>query len=155
MTRVEKVVQKLHSELTSKNILEVACGCGEFSIAASKLAKTVHAIDLDAARLFPEAKSIPNLHVHLMDATDMTFADQSFDAIIMYNAIGHLAGVVEDVLSECLRVLKRGGSLYIISSFRMDKRYIAVSLIPCLEGKHICFELNTDEIFVYIKVTHE
>lgn len=155
MTRVEKVVQKLHSELTSKNILEVACGCGEFSIAASKYAEAVHAIDLDAARLFPEAENIPNLEFQRMDAANMTFADQSFDAIVMYNAIGHLAGIIGNVLSECLRVLKRGGSLYIISSFRIDKCYIAVSLIPCLEGKHICFELNTDEIFVYIKVTHE
>ena len=51
MTRVEKVVQKLHAEFASKNILEVACGCGEFSIAASEFAASVHAIDLDDSRL--------------------------------------------------------------------------------------------------------
>ena len=155
MTRVEKVVQKLHSELTGKNILEVACGCGEFSIAASKYAEAVHAIDLDAARLFPEAENIPNLEFQRMDAANMTFANQSFDAIVMYNAIGHLAEIIGNVLSECLRVSKRGGSLYIISSFRMDKCYIAASLIPYLEENDIRFESNEDEIFIYVKVTHK
>ena len=39
MTRVEKVVHKLQNELYCKDLLEVACGCAEFSICASKFAK--------------------------------------------------------------------------------------------------------------------
>ena len=39
MTRVEKVVHKLQNELYCKDLLEVACGCAEFSICASKLQK--------------------------------------------------------------------------------------------------------------------
>ena len=36
MTRVEKVVHTLQNELYCKDILEVARGCGEFSICAGK-----------------------------------------------------------------------------------------------------------------------
>lgn len=155
MTRVEKVVQKLHSELASKNILEVACGCGEFSIAASEFAESVHAIDLDAVRLLAKANTIGNLHFQIMDAVDMTYGDKSFDTIVMYNAIGHLTEVIEDILAECLRVLKNDGSIFIVSSFSMDKFFIDTTLIPYLKENHIDFEISEDEIFVYVKVKHK
>ena len=152
MTRVEKVVQKLHTEFASKNILEVACGCGEFSIAASEFAASVHAIDLDDSRLLPKAKMVNDLHFQIMDAADMTYEDKSFDTVVMYNAVGHLATIVEDVFDECLRVLKDEGSILIVSSFSMDKFFIDTTLIPYLKGKHIDFEKNEDEIFMYVKV---
>ena len=155
MTRVEKVVNKLYSYLASKNILEVACGCGEFSIAASEFAESVHAIDLDTIRLLPKANTISNLHFQIMDAVDMTYEDKSFDTIVMYNAIGHLTEIVEDILAECLRVLKNDGNIFIVSSFSMDKFFIDTTLIPYLREKHIDFEVSEDEIFVYIKVKHK
>lgn len=155
MTRAERVAQKLHSELVSKRILEVACGCGEFSIAASEFAESVHAIDLDAIRLLPKANSIGNLHFQIMDAVDMTYEDKSFDTVVMYNAIGHLTEIVEDILAECLRVLKNDGNIFIVSSFSMDKFFIDTTLIPYLKEKHIDFEINEDEIFMYVKVKHK
>ena len=50
------MVYKLHNELYCKDILEVACGCAEFSINFSKLAKSVHCIDLDDKHLPPDVK---------------------------------------------------------------------------------------------------
>jgi len=41
MKRVERVIQHIADSLNDKDILEVACGCAEFSYAASNLAKTV------------------------------------------------------------------------------------------------------------------
>jgi ubiquinone/menaquinone biosynthesis C-methylase UbiE len=155
MTRVQKVVLKLHSELASKNILEVACGCGEFSIAASAFAETVHAVDLDAVRLLPEAKNIHNLQFQRMDASHMTYGCRSFDSVVMYNAIGHLADIAEDVLAECLRVLKNDGSLFIVSSFSMDKRFMNTVLIPYLKETSLEFEASEDAPFMYVKVKHK
>lgn len=155
MTRVEKIVQKLHSKLASKNILEVACGCAEFSIAASEFAESVYAIDLDDIRLLPEAKAIDNLHFQIMDATAMTYPDKTFDTVVMYNAIGHLAEIVGDVLAECLRVLKYDGSIYIVSSFKMDKLFIDSELVPYLKQSLIDFEIGEDKLFVYVKVMHK
>lgn len=157
MTRVEKIVQKLHSKLASKNILEVACGCAEFSIAASEFAESVYAIDLDDIRLLPEAKAIDNLHFQIMDATAMTYQDKTFDTVVMYNAIGHLAEIVGDVLAECLRVLKYDGSIYIVSSFKMDKSFIDSELVPYLNLKQslIDFEIGEDKPFMYVKVMHK
>ena len=53
LTNVEKVVKQIQSDLEDKTILEVACGCGEFSIAAAKPARKVYCIDLDSQRLLP------------------------------------------------------------------------------------------------------
>ena len=47
MLRAEQAIKKIQGHIVDKNILEVACGCAEFSIAASKIAKTVICIDLD------------------------------------------------------------------------------------------------------------
>ncbi len=58
--------------LEDKTILEVACGCVEFAIAAAELARKVYCIDLDSQRLLPEAFHIPNLHFETKDATSMT-----------------------------------------------------------------------------------
>ncbi len=152
MTRVEKVVNKLHNELHYKDVLEVACGCAEFSIAASKSAKTVHCIDLDNKRLLPDAKNCNNLIFCEMDATAMSYMNDSFDTIIMYNAIGHLQQVMEKAIEECLRVLRAGGNMYIISSFKMDKQVITNNLLPLLEQKKLCFHIQEENIFIYIQI---
>lgn len=152
MTRVEKVVYKLHNELYCKDILEVACGCAEFSISASKLAKSVHCIDLDNKRLLPDAKNCNNLIFSIMDATAMSYKNDSFDTIIIYNAIGHLQQVMEKTIKECLRVLRAGGNMYIISSLKMDKQVIFNNLSPLLEQNKLCFHILQDNIFIYAQI---
>lgn len=152
MTRVEKVVHKLHNELDDKEILEVACGCAEFSICASKCAKTVHCMDLDNKRLLPDAKNCNNLIFCEMDATAMSYMDDSFDTVIMYNAIGHLQQVMEKTIDECFRVLRAGKNMYIISSFRMDKQVIINNLRPLLEQKKLCFHILEDSTFIYMQI---
>lgn len=152
MKRVEKVVYKLHNELYGKDILEVACGCAEFSISASKLAKTVHCIDLDDKRLLPNAKNCNNLIFCEMDATAMSYKNDSFDTIIIYNAIGHLQQVMEKTIGECLRVLRASGNMYIISSFKMDKEVILNNLLPLLEQNKLCFHILEDKIYICIQI---
>lgn len=117
-------IHKLHNELYHKDILEVACGCAEFSVSASKLAKAVHCIDLDNKRLLPDVRNCNNLKFCEMDATAMSYMNDCFDTIIMYNAIGHLQQVMEKTIEECLRVLRTGGKIFIISSFKMDKQVV-------------------------------
>ena len=47
----------------------------------------------------------------------MTYGGASFDTVVLYNAIGHLADIAELVLSECLRVIRSRGCIYITSFF--------------------------------------
>lgn len=152
MKRVEMAVKHLRHALEAKDILEVACGCGEFSICASKIAAAVHCIDIDEKRLLPEARDCSNLVFSKMDAAAMAYGNESFDTVILYNAVGHLEAVLNETLEECLRVLRSGGSIYVISSFKMDKQVIFHRLLPLLEHKNILYTSTEDKIFFYLQI---
>lgn len=152
MTRVEEAVQRLRSELEQKEILEAACGCAEFSIHAAKYAKTVQSIDLDSGRLSPKAKDCQNLIFCEMDVTAMSYEDDSFDTVVIYNAIGHLWDVLEKAVEECLRVLRVGGNLHIISSVKMDKHVISHDLIPMFQQKKCSFLVTEEGVFTDVQI---
>lgn len=155
MTRVEEAVQRLRRELEQKEILEAACGCAEFSIHAAKYAKTVQSIDLDSRRLSPKVKDCQNLTYCEMDVTAMSYKDDSFDTVVIYNAIGHLWEVLEKAVQECLRVLRVGGNLHIISSVKMDKHVISHDLIPILERKKCLFQITEEKVFTDVHIKKE
>lgn len=152
MPRVKQAVWHVKRAIEGKNILEVACGQAEFSICAAEFAASVSCIDLDEFRLLPRVKECRNIEFRQMDAAHMQYKPASFDAVILYNAIGHLEEVMRQVLEECFRVVKEGGPVYIISSFRMDKQVIEHRLLPMLEQQGIKTEAETDKIFTYIKL---
>ena len=142
----------MEDEIAGKNMIEIACGCAEFSICASEKAGTVTCIDLVDQRLLPEIGMRENIKSEKMDATAMKYADDTFDIAVIYNAVGHLESVLPKVLKECLRVVKREGMIYIISSSKMDKYVIHSSLIPYLDDKCIEHTYEADRIFLYVKI---
>ena len=152
MKRVEQAIAHIAENISGKAVLEVACGCAEFSLAAAQTAKSVDGIDLDYLRLPPSARKTEGFKFTVMDATNMAFPDSSFDAAVMYNAIGHLGAVLEKVLKECLRVTKPGGAIFVISSFRIDMPVIDEKLLPLLAKKQIAFAEESDGTFRYIKI---
>ena len=152
MKRVEQAIAHIAENIRGKDVLEVACGCAEFSLCAAKTAESVTGIDLDYLRLPPQARKTEDFAFAIMDATNMTFADESFDTVVMYNAVGHLCAVLEKVLKECLRVTKPGGAIFVISSFRMDMSAIDEKLLPLLAKKQIAFAEESDGTFRYIKI---
>ena len=152
MKRVEQAIAHIAENINGKSVLEVACGCAEFSLAAAQAAKSVDGIDLDYLRLPPQAHKTEGFTFTIMDATNMAFADASFDTVVMYNAIGHLGAVLEKVLKECLRVTKHGGAIFVISSFRMDMPVIDEKLLPLLAKKQIAFAEESDGTLRYIKI---
>ena len=152
MKRVERAIEHIAESINGKAVLEVACGCAEFSLAAAQTAKSVDGIDLDYLRLPPSARKTEGFKFTVMDATNMAFAEGSFDAAVMYNAIGHLGAVLEKVLKECLRVTKPGGAIFVISSFRIDMPVIDEKRLPLLAKKQIAFAEESDGTFRYIKI---
>lgn len=51
MKNTDLLVRRLISEIQSKDILEVACGVGEFTNSASRYARSVSCIDLNSRNL--------------------------------------------------------------------------------------------------------
>lgn len=152
MKRVEFAIKKLQDELQGKYVLEAACGCAEFSINACESAAYIECIDIDEKRLLPEFTRLKNATFCKMDVVEMTYAAESFDTVIMYNAVGHLDYVLERAVDECIRVLKREGCLAVISSNKLDNYVIADKLIPLLQFRKMNYTLTEEKVFTFVRI---
>lgn len=152
MKRVDRVLFRLMPDIVSKRVLEPACGCAEFSVAAATHAAEVVCFDLDDKRLDPTVRQTLKLRFEIMDATAMRFPDGSFDTVVLYNAIGHLAHIAEPVLWECLRVVNTTGVAWIVSSFRMDKAVIQETLLPLLDHMELSYSTQEDSVYTYVQI---
>jgi ubiquinone/menaquinone biosynthesis C-methylase UbiE len=96
-----------------KEILEVACGAGQGLGYLAKRAKRVFAGDY-TGKLIKEAKRYYKDRMALLrlDAHFLPFRDQSFDVVILYEAIYYLTHP-EHFFDEARRVLRNDGVLLI------------------------------------------
>lgn len=100
-------------------ILDVGCGTGLLTTILARLCKYVHALDparMALARLEKncEEKWIHNVAIHEGMATDLPFADQTFDKVIMYAVIHYLGEKkMEKCIRELIRVCKTGGYVFV------------------------------------------
>lgn len=98
-----------------KDVLEVACGTGQGLGFLACQAHHVVGGDIDAENLKQIQKKYsgrPNIEVQKLDAHSLNFADQSFDVIILYEALYYLDNP-EQFFKECQRLLRSNGVLII------------------------------------------
>ena len=118
MKKTDIIVQLLSDDIQDKNILEVACGCADFSVSAARYAHKVSCIDIDDSRL---SVALPhNVCFELMDAAQMSYSDSSFDTVVLYNAFSHVYSQWDSIKDQCMRVLKPSGVIYIVSTWKLD-----------------------------------
>lgn len=92
--------------------LDVGCGNGNAMIMMKSVGWEVFGIDIDENAL-QTARSM-NLEVKHGTLLSAEYADESFDSILMSNVIEHVPNPSE-IISECYRILKKGGTLTIIT----------------------------------------
>jgi len=133
MKRIGRIIEDLKGYFVEMRVLELACGDADFSLTVSKYAKSVLGVDVSLARVEKRClhKLADNVQFQEMDATQLNLEAESFDVVLTYNALGHLVGVLKDCVSEMVRVLKRGGYVMFIATWKMDRTLIpnAQSLI--------------------------
>ena len=56
----------------------------------------------------------------IMDAARMSYPDNTFDTVVIYNAFFHIRDQWDEIEKECRRVLKRTGILYVIGTWSLD-----------------------------------
>jgi ubiquinone/menaquinone biosynthesis C-methylase UbiE len=96
-----------------KDVLEVACGSGIGLGYLAKTARTVTGGDVDEDNLSYANKTYrdrSNVIVQYLDAHHLPFQSQSFDAVILYEAIYYLNDPSK-FLDEAKRLLKNNGVL--------------------------------------------
>lgn len=109
-------------------VLELGVGTG-LSLSAYPQHADVTAVDLSSqmlakARHKVEQAGWSHITVQQMDATQLEFADESFDYVTAF----HLVTVVPEhqrLLDEMIRVCKPNGTIVIINHFRSPRRWVS------------------------------
>ena len=105
--------------VAGKRVLDVACGEGYGSSMLAEVAVAVTGVDISSEAVqHAQATYVkPNLTYLDGSATALPFADASFDVVVSFETIEHLAGQAE-MVSELRRVLRPEGILIISSPNR-------------------------------------
>jgi 2-polyprenyl-3-methyl-5-hydroxy-6-metoxy-1,4-benzoquinol methylase len=91
-----------------KDVLEVACGAGLGLKCLARVARSVEAVDLDENNCrIAERSEVP---VRCMDAEELLFQDESFDLVLLFEALYYLPDA-ERFVRQAYRVLRPGGVL--------------------------------------------
>lgn len=152
MRITEKIINKMGCNIAGKDVLEVACGRADLSIAMSQYAHTVKCIDLVDFRLNPSINRCVNVEFAVMDAANMTYEDNTFDIVVIYNSAYHIESEFTKIFFECMRVVKGCGAVYLLSTFSIDKPVIANTVIPLLKKADAQFEVEIDKNLVSVIV---
>lgn len=115
---LERIYTRYHFAVKyceGKDVLEVACGCGQGIGYLARAARSVVGGDIDAYNLGiarEQYRRRDGVSLCLLDAHRLPFGDGCFDVVILYEAIYYLAHP-ENFLAECRRVLSNNGTLLI------------------------------------------
>ena len=149
MSITANIVKGLDTYLSDKKVLEIACGDSEFSLNASRYAKTVLATDISLERLRKRGlDAIPkNVEFREMDATNLDIDNDSVDVSVCYNALGHLEDFLKPVLMEMARVTVKNGYLIFIATWKMDKAILSKlkNVICDYSNLAICADMENRE----------
>jgi len=109
-------------EALGKRVLEIGCGLGYGAYYLSHIAQHVVGVDLDAAKI-EQAKQVfrrPNLSFEMLDATQMTFPDESFDVVGSFQVIEHISEASLLVfLRQIARVMTPTGC-FVVSTLNVE-----------------------------------
>lgn len=106
----DRIAPKLYKNM---NVLELACGSGQLTFRLVDRVKCWEATDF-SPNMIAEAKKqfVPaNLYFSVQDATRLPYAAESFDAVVIANAL-YIMPEPDKAMAEIYRVLKPGGLLF-------------------------------------------
>lgn len=114
---ISAVKEALASFAELGNVLELGCGNGTYTESIAAAATAIVATDLSEDMVAVTRERFNTSHhiqVEQADCFNLTYPDNSFDTVFMANLL-HIVPDQPALLSECLRVLKDGGRLIVVS----------------------------------------
>ena len=119
--QLERLYQRYHFarlHCQGKSVLEVACGSGMGLGYLAKTSRFVIGGDIDKSLLklsVDRYRDRENIHMSAFDAQVLPFQKQSFDVVLLFEAIYYLPEP-EKFMSEARRVLKKDGLLLVCTA---------------------------------------
>lgn len=123
----------LNGTVLTGDVLEVGAGGGSMALASpSEIRQTL--TDIDPKMVAATTKRFgdrPHVKVQEADATQLPFADGSFDFVVTYLMLHHVIGW-DDAIAEMRRVLRPGGQLvgYDLTATRLARLLHVVDRSP-------------------------
>lgn len=134
-------------------VLELACGSGQLSFRLAKKAKQWDATDF-SENMIAEAKQKPRpkgLYFSVQDATKLPYTDETFDAVMIANAL-HIMPEPDKAMVEIYRVLKKDGILFAPTFVHGEGAGYRIRIkVMNLGGFKTYSKWNADEFTAYIK----
>jgi len=136
-----------------QEVLEVGCGPGFFTIPAAKIVGNeglVYAVDIhpraiERVKEKLDREGVKNIRPVLANASDTGLADASVDLAFLFG-LRHIAGGLEEVISEIHRILKPGGVLSFEKTRGSEK-----GLIDEVERGGFTYTIKHRRIFVFTR----
>ncbi|MGN0774798.1 MAG: class I SAM-dependent methyltransferase [Candidatus Ventricola sp.] len=133
-------------------VLELACGTGLISRRIVGCVKSLEATDFSEKMIAEAKKNVHSVRAHfsVQDARSLSYASESFDAVVIANAL-HILPEPEKVLAEIDRVLKPGG-LLLAPTFVHGEGFgfqVRTGLMK-LVGFRVCHKWSTRGFAVFI-----
>jgi SAM-dependent methyltransferase len=105
-----------HLPLEGASVLDIGCGNGWVARALSAPTERMIGLDPSMAQigLATKTKSVANEFYVCALGETTPFDDAGFDIVLLFNSFHHISITNQErALDECMRVMKRGGLLYI------------------------------------------
>jgi len=134
------------------NVLELACGTGQLSYRLFQKVRLWEATDF-SENMIAEAKknnASCRLHFSVQDATELPYAPESFDAVVIANAL-HIMPDPNAAMREIRRVLKKDGALFAPTFVHGESAGYRIRInIMKLGGFKTYHEWNAAEFAAYV-----
>ena len=149
---IREIKKTLNRDMT---VLELACGTGLVSERIAGSVKMLEATDFseDMIRKAKEKAHSCRLHFSVQDATNLPYAPETFDAVIISNAL-HVMPSPDKALSEIARVLKSSGIL-IAPTITMADTFLGKMQMRIMElsGFKVFHKWSSDAYLKYLNAS--